>query len=245
MVFNSCPPEFPRENLYFLLTSSLIQQHLFPANSIEKAVLLSINLNKKRCMKQFTLTVAIATMILSTTACKKILDLSSVNDNKPLPTVIHAVYLLECKFKDSSGFPGILVTDSVSMRVRINDSIVTITDIVNFPSKAAPDKIVSGNTTIAWVPDAVGALNITGATGEIAIDFLGQDSSLLGLHFTHTGTHSARYHRIIPPNVDQYWGGDADPGILGGTSFTIISTKKQYNNGPPEKTPMEVKMTLQ
>lgn len=196
-------------------------------------------------MKQLILIFAIVTIVFTTSSCKKTLGLSSSNANNPPPTAINAVYILECKFKDSSGFPGIFVTDSVSMHVIIHDTVVSFSDITNFPSRAKPQQIVSGDITIDWVPDPIGILNVTGASGEIAVDFFAHDSSLLGLHFTHTGTHSAQYHRIEPPNIDQYWGGDPDPGVFINTSFAIISTKKQYNNGPPEKTAVEVKMTLQ
>ena len=80
-------------------------------------------------MKEIRLLAALAALILAGTSCKKILGIPPANSDKPIPTVLNAVYVLECKFKDSTGFPGIFVTDSLSLRVTIHDTIVTVSDI--------------------------------------------------------------------------------------------------------------------
>ena len=159
------------------------------------------------------------------------------------------VYLLEMRVIDSSWFAGMKTIDSVSMKVKINDTTVTISGITNFPSKAIPERLVLGNSTVIWVPDPIGELNITKAVGRNAVDFFGPNTGLLNFDFTHTDVHTPKYHivTVVGPNTsDQYYGGTA-AGFLLGTSFQMKTGKTYYDNGSGDagNAKVTVKLTLQ
>lgn len=156
------------------------------------------------------------------------------------------LYLLEMRVIDSSWFQGMKAIDSVSMKVHVNDAIVTISNIVNFPSKAIPEQLAVGNSTVIWIPDPIGELNVTSATGSNAVDFFGPNTGYLGLNFTHTDVHTPKYHIVTPPNLDQYYGG-AIAQFLSGTSFHLIAGKTYYDNSsqdPNSNFKVTVKLTL-
>ncbi len=160
------------------------------------------------------------------------------------------VYLLEMRVIDSSWFAGMKTTDSVSMKVKVNDTTVTISDIKNFPSTAVPERLVLGNSTVIWINDPIGELNITKATGRNAVDFFGPNTGLLGFDFTHTDVHTPKYHivTVVGPNTDdQYYGGGV-AGFLGGTSFQTTTGKTYYEQGssdPNTNIKVLVKLSLQ
>ncbi|MEP7277273.1 MAG: hypothetical protein ABI813_01405 [Bacteroidota bacterium] len=158
------------------------------------------------------------------------------------------VYLLELKVVDGHWWPGMIAIDSVSMRVKVQDTAVTISNIVNFPSVAIPPKLVVGNATVIWIPDPVGELNITKAMGRNAVDFFGDNTGYLGFDFTQTDVHTPKYHVVTPPNSDQYYGGAPDPGFLLGTSFHTTVGRIYYEQGttdPSSNVIIQVKLTLQ
>ena len=158
------------------------------------------------------------------------------------------VYLLELKVVDGHWRQGMIAIDSVSMRVKVQDTTVTISNIVNFPSKAIPEKLVVGNSTVIWIPDPTGELNVTKAVGRNAVDFFGANTGLLGFDFSETDVRTPRYHIVTPPNSDQYYGGTPDPGFLLGTSFQTTAGRTYYEQGttdPNSDIIVKVKLTLQ
>jgi hypothetical protein len=158
------------------------------------------------------------------------------------------VYLLELKVVDGHWWPGMIAIDSVSMRVKVQDTTVTISNIVNFPSVAIPPKLVVGNSTVIWIPDPVGELNITKVVGRNAVDFFGDNTGFLGFDFTETDVHTTKYHIVTPPNSDQYYGGTPNPGFLSGTSFHTTAGRIYYEQGttdPNSDIIVKVKLTLQ
>ncbi|MEP6749687.1 MAG: hypothetical protein ABJB86_18255 [Bacteroidota bacterium] len=158
------------------------------------------------------------------------------------------VYVLELKIEDGHWWQGMVAIDSVSMRVKVQDTTVTISNIVNFPSAAVPPTLVAGNATVIWIPDPIGELNITKAAGRNAVDFFGDNTGYLGFDFTHTGVHTPKYHVVTPPSSDQYYGGTPDPGFLLGTSFHTTAGRIYYEQGttdPYSNIIVTVKLTLQ
>jgi hypothetical protein len=134
------------------------------------------------------------------------------------------------------------------MKVIVQDTTVTISNIVNFPSVAVPPKLVVGNSTVIWIPDPVGELNITKVVGRNAVDFFGANTGYLGFDFTETDVHTPKYHIVTPPSLDQYYGGTPDPGFLLGTSFHTTAGRIYYEQGttdPNSEIIVKVKLTLQ
>lgn len=99
------------------------------------------------------------------------------------------IYQLVITLYNDGGFPGIMVTDSVSMRIRIEDTTVTVSGINNSASRATPEKLsfTVPVLTVSWIPDPLGLINIVGAVGNLALDFPTDGSRSLMLHFTHVG----------------------------------------------------------
>lgn len=82
--------------------------------------------------------------------------------------------------------PEVLLTytDESNMVVLVNpDGSVAVSDINNFAPTSTPLSYTDGGCTFSWVPDAIGEMNITTATGTTR----GTDP-ILTLEFTHSGT---------------------------------------------------------
>jgi hypothetical protein len=159
------------------------------------------------------------------------------------------VYLLELRVIDNHWVQGMSFIDSVCMRVKVSDTIVTISNIVNFPSKIIPEQLQVGSSTVISIPDPIGELNITKAVGRNAVDFFGPNTGYLGFDFTETNVLTPKYHIITPPNRDEYYGGDHDPNLLGGTEIRTTAGQKYYEQGTPDGSGsdilVKVKLTLQ
>ncbi|HMC85215.1 MAG TPA: hypothetical protein VKI61_06805, partial [Chitinophagaceae bacterium] len=121
--------------------------------------------------------------------------------------------------------------------------------IVNFPSKIIPEQLQVGSSTVISIPDPIGELNITKAVGRNAVDFFGPNTGYLGFDFTETNVLTPKYHIITPPNRDEYYGGDHDPNLLGGTEIRTTAGQKYYEQGTPDGSGsdilVKVKLTLQ
>ena len=76
------------------------------------------------------------------------------------------LYQLDVEYKNDTGFQGIRVTDKVQMKVRIVDETVTVYEITNFASSAAPESLTFPTSSVVWVP-APGPTNVASATGEL------------------------------------------------------------------------------
>jgi hypothetical protein len=141
------------------------------------------------------------------------------------------VYLLEIQRVDARGFPGIVVTDSASMKIRIEDTTVTVFAITNFPAIGIPQSLVFPQVTVRWIPDPVGLVNIVSATGSIALDFPTPNTRGLKIDFTHNGTHDPLFERIFPKNVRIRDGGAAIEGNPGSVQFDLVPGQKVYTTG--------------
>lgn len=118
------------------------------------------------------------------------------------------------------------------MKIRIEDTTVTVFAITNFPSRATPETVKSPQTTIVWIPDPVGLINIVSATGSIALDYPVDGTRTLKVDFTHRGTRAPEFEQIMLRNVRQKFGGEASGGEPGSVQFELVSGKKMYDNGP-------------
>ncbi len=145
------------------------------------------------------------------------------------------IYQLVITLYNDGGFPGIMVTDSVSMRIRIEDTTVTVSGINNSASRATPEKLsfTVPVLTVSWIPDPLGLINIVGAVGNLALDFPTDGSRSLMLHFTHAGTRMPQFEHVGLRNFRQKEGGAAVAGFPNSVQFELVAGKKVYDNGPP------------
>jgi hypothetical protein len=153
------------------------------------------------------------------------------------------LYSLDIEYTDDRGFPGIVVTDKVSMKIRIVDGTVTVSEIINFASKGVPDTIKSGDVTVVWVPDPIGDVNVVSATGELSVDYPVPGTRTLLVHLTQAGTHAPAFQRIMR-TLRQDFGGDANGGFPGSATFGLIAGKKEYDNGAAPNLQLTTKLTL-
>jgi hypothetical protein len=141
------------------------------------------------------------------------------------------VYLLEIQRYDDRGFRGIVVTDSASMRIRIEDTTVTVFAITNYPAIAIPQSLTFPQSSVRWIPDPVGLVNIVGAIGSIALDFPAPNTRGLKIDFTHADTHAPLFEQILPRNVRQRFGGEVTGGDPNSVQFDLVPGQKVYNTG--------------
>jgi hypothetical protein len=152
------------------------------------------------------------------------------------------LYQLDIEWRNDTAFQGIRVTDKVSMKVRIVDGKITISEIANVASDAVPKSVTSGNASVVWVP-GVGGINVVGATGEISVDYPVPGVRTLLINFVHAGTHEPAFQRLIK-DLRQDFGGGATGGVPGSVTFPLTAGKKEYENGPPGTLPLTTKLTL-
>lgn len=137
------------------------------------------------------------------------------------------VYLLEMKKLDSviQMDPNYMVVwDSVSMKITVRDTVVVISEITNFESKATPAQLVYAHEAYYFVPDPVGQINITNATGVVGTSILTSTpgSRLLSLLFTQNGTHEPKLRYTTDNGYQDFFGGDPSPGAPLGWSFELL-----------------------
>jgi len=140
-------------------------------------------------------------------------------------------YLLEIQLYDDRGFSGFVVTDSVAMKIRIDDTTVTVFGITNFPSIGIPQSLTSPQATVRWIPDPVGRVNIVRAIGSIAFDYPSPNTRELKIDFTHADTRAPLFERILQRNVRQRIGGEAVAGLPLGVQFDLVPGQKAYTTG--------------
>jgi len=164
------------------------------------------------------------------------------------------VYIVEMKLLDTvvDNAPDyIIVWDSVSMKVTIRGETVTVSEITNFASKANPSQIVGYDDATYFVPDPVGEINITSATGNVGpyIYANAPDDRMLGLKFVQTGTHDPKTHYLGPNGYSDYSGGDPNQGYPLAWLFELLPDgEPAENTSQPDgllAKVMDVKITLQ
>ncbi len=142
------------------------------------------------------------------------------------------VYLLEIQSRDEGGFQGFLVTDSVSMKIRIEDTTVTIFALTNFPSAATPKSLTQPQTVINWILDPLGEINIVSTVGMILPDYPVDGHRTLKVDFTHTGVKGPLFELIGPRNARSKVGGDVYNAFLRSVQFELVAGKRVYDNFP-------------
>jgi hypothetical protein len=148
------------------------------------------------------------------------------------------VYKLEMKILDSPiqmDPDYMVVTDSVSMIVTIEDTTVTISEITNFPSTANPTQLVYTHEAYYFVPDPIGEINITSASGKIGPYAYSNspDGRLLALLFIQTGTHDPKWRYTADGGYQDYGGGGSNPGFPSGWSFELAPDGTVVANSAP------------
>ena len=164
-----------------------------------------------------------------------------------VPAETGEVYLLEIKQTDSRAFSGFVVTDQVTMQVRIEDTTVTVSALTNFASKATPETLSFPSGTISWIPDPIGIQNIVQVTGEVALDFPSANVRTLMLHFTHNRTRDPEFVQVSSskPFTRRSIGGGPITGMPFSLQFGLLPRQKVakvYETG--KKDIMEGKLTL-
>jgi hypothetical protein len=108
------------------------------------------------------------------------------------------VYLLAIRIVDLRGVGGmIVVTDSVTMKIRIQDTTVTVYALKNFKPSAVPGEVASNfgvKSVTRWVDDEIGHMNIVTAAGYLSVDFPAEGDRTLKVDFTHS---DARYPEFV------------------------------------------------
>ena len=137
------------------------------------------------------------------------------------------LYLLEIVIRNGVGYQGIVVSDSTTMRIRVNDTTVTVFSINNSPTTAEPQQVVQGESTINWIPDPLGLTNIVKAVGTLLVDYPVEGSRTLKVDFTQEGTRSPEFE-ILYRKTRSKSGGEAHMGFPLSSQFELIEGKKVY-----------------
>lgn len=137
------------------------------------------------------------------------------------------IYLVEMRLLDTiiHADPDIMVVwDSVSLKVTVRGTTVTVSEITNFESRANPTKITGYDDATYFVPDPVGQINIVSAIGKVGpyVYANSPDDRLLGLTFVQSGTHDPKTHYFGPNGYEDFSGGDPNPGYPRGWSFELL-----------------------
>jgi hypothetical protein len=130
----------------------------------------------------------------------------------------------------------LIVWDSVSMKITIKDGAVTISEITNFESRATPTQLILSHEAWYFIPDPVGMINITEATGTIGPNIFatGPPDRLLALTFTETGLHDPKLKYVALDNgYTDFYGGDATPGYLRSWAFELDTDGVPSGDGSP------------
>ena len=109
-------------------------------------------------------------------------------------------------------------SDDTSMKIYVVDGVVRIPldSIRNFPPIAFPSSGTGGGCTATWIPDNIGVINITGATG-----ILSADDTSVSVILTHSGTVNPKWRLSCPPAAASTAGGDAVLGWPPGFTFSL------------------------
>jgi hypothetical protein len=140
------------------------------------------------------------------------------------------VYLLQVRIDDKT-HGGFVVTDSVSMKVRVEDTTITVYALKNFYPSSVPAQIrnPSGMKELhRWVVDYIGHMNITTAAGHISLDFPSDGVRLLVVEFKHTGTVRPEFETIFPRGERFKEGGGAYYGLPKAATFELVEGKTYY-----------------
>lgn len=139
------------------------------------------------------------------------------------------VYLMSIQLYHNRGAGGaIVVTDSVTMKIRIADTTVTVYALKNFLPSAVPSHVTYPQQTVKWVIDPIGHMNIATAVGHLAIDYPSDGVRTLMVNFTHKDTHYPTFETIYPRGERGREGGQAYQGFPGSSSFELVDGKTTY-----------------
>jgi hypothetical protein len=139
------------------------------------------------------------------------------------------VYLLSIQLYNLLGAGGaIVVTDSVTMKIRIADTTVTVYALKNFLPSAVPSHVTYPQETVKWVIDPIGHMNIATAVGHLAVDYPSDGVRTLMVEFTHKDTHYPTFETIYKNGGTGREGGQAYQGFPGGSSFQLVDGKTLY-----------------
>lgn len=143
------------------------------------------------------------------------------------------IYLLEIGAKNTNGFEGIAVYDSVSMKIRIEDTTVTVFALTNSSPAAIPAKLTFPQSTVAFIPEPVGEINIVSTIGYIALDYPVDGTRTLKVDFTHSGTRNPEFEIMGPRNYRSTSGGGAYYGRPNSSQWELVAGKKVYEINYP------------
>lgn len=142
-------------------------------------------------------------------------------------------YLLEIVFKQDALQRGLWVTDSASMDVGISGNSVLVSNIKNFKPTASPGTVNVAPCTFSYVPDNIGHINITEATGELRVQSPTMTS--IQFFFKHTNTSTSNFRQYcdnVTPPYDVTGGGYKNDGTPL-TLFFDLTDKVVYDSAPP------------
>ena len=162
----------------------------------------------------------IAVTIWSMPGCSKN---SGPGNNNDSDTVLHrnkydsAVFYVSflINIYNTSGVYQDTFSDDASMKIYIVNGVVTIPkdSILNFPPIVFPSSGSSGIYTAVWIPDNIGEINITSATGLVTP---GDSEAVIVLG--HTGCVTPKW-RVTSGNVTTTFGGEPVIGWPPGLTF--------------------------
>jgi len=163
----------------------------------------------------------ISMTLWSTPGCSK--NSGPGNNTNDSDTVLHrktydsSVYYVSILINiyNTSGVYQDTFSDDASMKIYIVNGVVTIPkdSLLNFPPIVFPSSGTDGYYTAVWVPDDIGEINITGASGLVTP---GDTEAVIAL--TQTGCISPKW-KLTVGGVTTTGGGEPSPGWPGAFSF--------------------------
>jgi hypothetical protein len=108
----------------------------------------------------------------------------------------------------SSGVYNDTFSDHASMIIYIVNGVVKVPpdSLLNFPPIVYPQSGSSGDWSATWVPDNIGEINITAATGLAVVD------TTVAMVLTQTGCVVPKWKVSFMGNTPTVGGGDPSPG---------------------------------
>jgi hypothetical protein len=155
-------------------------------------------------------------------------------------------YSLWIDLKLDNAFNGFLIQDSVKMSVNVDDTVVTVSDIINYPPGSTPERIPNPTGYVIFKDDPIGDVNVVTATGILSVDYPTDGDRTLKIDFTHLLPTAPAFWivRTIKPTGRQKTGGEADVGFPNSVMFVLKPGKTSYDNGPDPKRPLMTRLTL-
>jgi hypothetical protein len=120
-------------------------------------------------------------------------------------------------------------SDSAIFEVDIANGQVAISHIQNYPPNVSPPNYASGNTSAMWIPDGIGVINITSASGLV------DQTGNISLSLNESASVNPKW-QVTQDGTTTISGGEPLPGILPVVVFKDEDVDQQVLNSSVPQT---------